>query len=56
MVEWNKKWSLSLLSCESSMSVNENPDRKKNFIKTFIEKSNDMDDVYENNEEYNRNK
>ena len=56
MVEWNKKWSLSLLSCESSMSVNENPDRKKKFIKTFIEKSNDMDDVYENNEEYNRNK
>ena len=38
------------------MSVKENPDRKKKFIKTFIEKSNDMDDVYENNEEYNRNK
>ena len=56
VVEWNKKWSLSLLSCESSMSVKENPDRKKKFIKTFIEKSNDMDDVYENNEEYNRNK
>ena len=56
VVEWNKKWSLSLLSCESSMSVNKNPDRKKKFIKTFIEKSNDMDDVYENNEEYNRNK
>ena len=31
VVEWNKKWSpsLPLLSCESSVSVKENPDRKK---------------------------
>ena len=28
VVEWNKRWS-PLLSCESSVSVKENPDRKK---------------------------
>ena len=36
VVEWNKKWSLSLLSCVSSMSVKENPDRKKKFLKLLL--------------------
>ena len=32
VVEWNKQWSpLSLLFYESSVSVRENPDRKKNI-------------------------
>ena len=39
VVEWNKRWSPSLpmLSCESSVSVKENPDRKKNrHINKFL--------------------
>ena len=36
VLEWNKKWSLSLLSCESSMSVKENPDRKKKLLKPLL--------------------
>ena len=38
VVEWNKKWSPSLpmLSCESSVSVKENPDRKKNRHNKFL--------------------
>ena len=38
------------------MSVKENPDWKKKDFKAFVDQSNDMNDVYENNEEYNRNK
>ena len=35
VVQWNKKWSLPhpLLSCESSVPVKENPDRKKKISK-----------------------
>ena len=29
---------------------------KKKDFKAFVDQSNDMNDVYENNEEYNRNK
>ena len=40
VVEWNKKMvpSLPLLSCESSVSVKENPDKKKQdcLLKTFL--------------------
>ena len=38
VVEWNKRWSpsLPLLSCESSVSVKENPDRKKKCFLQWI--------------------
>ena len=40
VVEWNKKMvpSLPLLSCESSVSVKENSDRKKNRQRFYIYK------------------
>ena len=38
MAEWNKKWSpLTILSCESSVSVKEKPGRKNNNDNNFTD-------------------
>ena len=38
MAEWNKRWSpLTILSCESSVSVKEKPGRKNNNDNNFTD-------------------